>query len=545
MPAKYALRPSSEVSTVFVTNVLTPERSHIIADTVISAIPGETLLFAMRGLCIPQSIPRYMPRNARDDDSEGADPEDTVPVSMEARSPESNNLLDEDSLEHVTPSSDTLLFSADLYSSASNQHSHFALAASTADADGNSVKELCSGHQGICENTNVPALSDVSAIVNNQQNNSPSVRQPGNSPMQGGSLNQPAANTALLSQDITFANLDFFEPFLGLPYDASDFLGLQNELGHLETVSNLPQLGNSVSQRTDFVYHSQDLAGNIALFGSHTSLPKMSALGTTMPQTHSQAHNLPLKSNLVEDPTKLSDPSPTSTTSSLSSLLEVTKPEQVKRTHFRITEETRTALYKDLTTRLSQDELWEYEHPEALALEKCLRSYVDAFHIHLPILHVSSLTVEETSSPLILIMCAIGALYRLERKLAISMYRKASQAFDRSMSAWLAINESLVVIEAFNPQSEEMSQPKSLPLWMMQARFLLAVFGTLNGNAGLIKRAFGLLSAQWTVRIPVKNIVCTKHFAGLSLGLDFPERSSECQRHEMGGLDRKRVIQEV
>ncbi|KIW87796.1 uncharacterized protein Z519_11770 [Cladophialophora bantiana CBS 173.52] len=63
------------------------------------------------------------------------------------------------------------------------------------------------------------------------------------------------------------------------------------------------------------------------------------------------------------------------------------------------------ALYTDLTTRLSQDELWEYESPEALVLEKCLRSYVDAFHIHLPILHVSSTTVEETSSPLILIMC--------------------------------------------------------------------------------------------------------------------------------------------
>ncbi|KIW87795.1 uncharacterized protein Z519_11769 [Cladophialophora bantiana CBS 173.52] len=205
---------------------------------------------------------------------------------MEARSPESNNLLDEDSFEHVTPSSDTLLFSADLYSSASNQHSHLGLTASTADAYGNSVKELCADHQGICENTDVPVLSDLSPIVNSQQNNSPPVRQQGNSPMQGGSLNQPAVNTALLSQDVTFANLDFFEPFLRLPYDASDYLGLQTELGHLETVSILPQLGISASQLrfTHFATNNagigdEDASGTFA--SSHLDIKIKSGRGSS------------------------------------------------------------------------------------------------------------------------------------------------------------------------------------------------------------------------------------------------------------------------
>jgi hypothetical protein len=149
---------------------------------------------------------------------------------------------------------------------------------------------------------------------------------------------------------------------------------------------------------------------------------------------------------------------------------------------------------------LTQDELWNFDFPEAVVLEKCLRSYASAFHVHLPIVHLSSMIVEETPSPLILIMCAIGAQYRLERRLATSIFRTATQALNQSMSSWLATNESLLAVDDCKPWPEASPRPTRMALWMMQTRFLLAVFGTLNGNAALIKRAFGLIGAQWMVK---------------------------------------------
>ena len=454
---------------------------------------------------------------AANDSSDAVEQNDAVLVDGEVESPRSGSLTEEHSPELVSTSRNAPapLFLADMSSSAAIQPPHFALELSTADAASDSLNESHSGIGGSRESIQAHVSSDIPSSLN--------TRQQEDLPIQGGPPNQHNANIAPL-QDLSFANLDFLDTFLGLPYDISDFLGFHEEPAQLGTLSPIPQDGRLPSQNTEYANPHADALGNTAPFNPQFPMPAIS-FGTPMHQAQSQAHVLPPKEKPVPDCPTLSEPSPSSTSTTASSLPEVIKSSLVKRVSFEITRETRTALYTDLTTRLTQDDLLDSEFPDAPTLEKCLRSYAHAFHVHLPIVHLSSLVVEETPSPLILIMSAIGALYRLERKSGINMYRKALRALTRSVSSWTAMNEPLLAIDELKPLQEATSPSNALPLWIMQTRFLLGVFGTLNGNAGLIKKAFGLLGAQWVVRISFGHVINAEFFAGLSLHVVLPECS--------------------
>lgn len=55
-------------------------------------------------------------------------------------------------------------------------------------------------------------------------------------------------------------------------------------------------------------------------------------------------------------------------------------------------------------------------------LEQFLNTYFDAFHPHLPIIHLPSFTQSQMPSALVLAVASIGALYRLSRRKAYILY---------------------------------------------------------------------------------------------------------------------------
>ncbi|KAK9784463.1 putative C2H2-type domain-containing protein [Seiridium cardinale] len=124
-------------------------------------------------------------------------------------------------------------------------------------------------------------------------------------------------------------------------------------------------------------------------------------------------------------------------------------------------------LRKDLADRLRHP-LTVEELPSAKICDGFLASYVECFHPHLPIIHMPTLDLSTAASPLILTLCSIGALYRLDRRRSQFLYDLAI----RSM------------------QSIDQTPPDDLfggyALWSVQTRLLLALYATLRGDEVLL-----------------------------------------------------------
>lgn len=136
---------------------------------------------------------------------------------------------------------------------------------------------------------------------------------------------------------------------------------------------------------------------------------------------------------------------------------------------------------RDMQSRLNASECSETPLPSAKDIQKFVMSYINCFHCHLPIIHFASFDLYTTPSPLIFAVCAIGALYRLDRKWSSSLFQLATQML------------------------EVCSIPKTLgaslapsPLWIAQTRILLAIFGMFGGKpavarAGISKLGFFMM----------------------------------------------------
>jgi hypothetical protein len=70
----------------------------------------------------------------------------------------------------------------------------------------------------------------------------------------------------------------------------------------------------------------------------------------------------------------------------------------------------------------------QFRIPSKNIVERCISSYLTCFHFHFPIVHIASLNLSGAPAPLVLAMCAIGALFRLERKHAVNFRECVDQA---------------------------------------------------------------------------------------------------------------------
>ncbi|KAF9634975.1 Zinc finger C2H2-type protein [Lasiodiplodia theobromae] len=109
--------------------------------------------------------------------------------------------------------------------------------------------------------------------------------------------------------------------------------------------------------------------------------------------------------------------------------------------------------------------------PKSKELERLMEAYVSCFHCHFPIIHIASLDLPTAPGPLILSICAIGALYRLDRRRAVQLHNIASSSLHRSVSS----------------QPPSFSSPASArPLWVVQSCLLLSMYAAFSGQSAAV-----------------------------------------------------------
>lgn len=102
--------------------------------------------------------------------------------------------------------------------------------------------------------------------------------------------------------------------------------------------------------------------------------------------------------------------------------------------------------------------------PALASLNRYLSTYFSLFHHHLPFLHPVSFKPTQASSPLLLAVLSIGALY----------------AFDEDQAYMLHIG-SKVLVNQFLQNKENFSSRKC-PLWTMQSSLLNMIFASWSGD---------------------------------------------------------------
>jgi len=272
-------------------------------------------------------------------------------------------------------------------------------------------------------------------------------------------------------------NLDFFDPFLGNTFEQFQLPNLPDSTTHFSPLEQM-----SPPCRGD----SSDNSSDINL---RVSQPLEIEIDVMILE--------------VDDQTQLPQPQSTwfnnTVTRSIAQLPQVVKLPAAKHPPITFTDAMQVQMQADLSSRVGLSQMNNFHLPGATALQKCLRTYVDAFHVHLPILHLQSLNFMQTPSPLILALCAIGALYRLERKIAANLYIKAVQALstqDVDSIDYMTAEKLLRCWETPN----KISRKAERPLWVSQARLLLLFFSAFSGEPSTVRRSIEELGYLTNVR---------------------------------------------
>ncbi|KAH7118601.1 fungal-specific transcription factor domain-containing protein [Dactylonectria estremocensis] len=109
--------------------------------------------------------------------------------------------------------------------------------------------------------------------------------------------------------------------------------------------------------------------------------------------------------------------------------------------------------------------------PSAKLCQGFLSSYVSSFHSHLRVIHLQTFDPKTTPSPLLLAMCSIGALYRLDRRRARHLYDTAVRSVETIARPSRDDDQALV---------------KDYCLWYVQARMLLSFYAIMSGDKNLV-----------------------------------------------------------
>ncbi|KAH7082638.1 hypothetical protein BKA63DRAFT_598777 [Paraphoma chrysanthemicola] len=134
----------------------------------------------------------------------------------------------------------------------------------------------------------------------------------------------------------------------------------------------------------------------------------------------------------------------------------------------------------DVADRLSGDDASEML-PTIQDVRRFISGYLDCFHRHLPIIHLPSLDIADTPSPLVLALTCIGALYQLDRRRAALSYQL-----------------SLRLLQKFEDQCCPTQTRLPIALWAIQTRILLSYYALLTGDADLIVLEFSRLGFYLT-----------------------------------------------
>ncbi|KAH8599830.1 fungal-specific transcription factor domain-containing protein [Bisporella sp. PMI_857] len=130
-----------------------------------------------------------------------------------------------------------------------------------------------------------------------------------------------------------------------------------------------------------------------------------------------------------------------------------------------LTDEDRNLILDNIRGHDSERAIPEsFRLPALASLNRYLSTYFSLFHHHLPFLHPASFEPTQVSSPLLLAVLSIGALY----------------AFDQDQAYMLHIG-SKVLVNQFLQNKENFSSRKC-PLWTMQSSLLNMIFASWSGD---------------------------------------------------------------
>ncbi|KPI39612.1 Vanillyl-alcohol oxidase [Cyphellophora attinorum] len=179
---------------------------------------------------------------------------------------------------------------------------------------------------------------------------------------------------------------------------------------------------------------------------------------------------------------------------------------QAKRAPLEFTDAARDRLLEDLAGRLPDNEGLPNDVPPASVLSKDINSFMDSFNTHLPIFHLPTMDFAEMRSPLVLAICAIGALHLLDRSNAGTMYTLSRKALTRRHQR--AELELASVFWDWSKPVAARTKTEPPPLWDTQTQLLLAYFGSFCGHPDVVVRSMeeigslscvGSLSSRRTV----------------------------------------------
>ncbi|KAJ5523623.1 hypothetical protein N7513_013167 [Penicillium frequentans] len=154
---------------------------------------------------------------------------------------------------------------------------------------------------------------------------------------------------------------------------------------------------------------------------------------------------------------------------------------------------------KEITTKI----------PSSTVLQNCMRAYFERFDIHVGLFHLPTLNIGQLDSPLTLAMCAIGALYRLDRRLSAFLFLTAERAVN--MFSFQRDGDS--ASPSFETQDLETlgKQPMGnfKPVWELQTRVLVFI-ATLGGKPTFSRKAVDGIGRKFSLPL---------YFSSLSNGL--------------------------
>ena len=279
-----------------------------------------------------------------------------------------------------------------------------------------------------------------------------------------------------------FGDLDFFELLPGLPPNQIPQFAFPNNSGGFDGFSPLEQSN---------------------VFGqSSTEEPRVT---TEMPQqVIPEEPHQEIESRPREAPMNIAENRNPSLPDSINMRLpRVVQEVPAKQPKLIFNDTMRTALTSDLSCLLSPEQSRTLSLMSSTSLQKCLRTYVDCFHIHLPVFHLHTFDLGNTPSPLLLAMCAIGALFRLERKVAASLYGKADQALQSVLLNTHNDVASPNFLEDWIQPRRDSTTSTRRPVWVTQCKLLLTFFAAFSGDSVVIRRAIegvGMLSSVLNIR---------------------------------------------
>jgi hypothetical protein len=131
-------------------------------------------------------------------------------------------------------------------------------------------------------------------------------------------------------------------------------------------------------------------------------------------------------------------------------------------------------------------------------MQQFINSYIESFHPHQPFIHLPSVSFTKTPCPLILAMGSIGALYRLQRRRGYELYKLASQIVSK---ASMMVASLLLTCEYISSSSHDKADAGTHePLWLLQTRLLLAMFGSFSDRVDIAAETFHKMGHMMLVR---------------------------------------------